>query len=195
MTGERQVEDRHGVAPPGLRILEFLGGEPLFVPESACRGCLMNELEGSLPDLLDPVYDDGAITVRQDAEWAVPGFMVVAVRPHVGGLDEMELPLAERVVRVTRAVRAVMREQLGLAAVQMYQEDKVARPHFHLWMLPLWPETMAKHAINPRIYESNIVQYLELFPLAENEAAVRSCAETIRAHLPDNSSLFGRAAR
>ncbi len=176
--------------PPGYRMLEFLGGSFHLVPESTCRGCYMNATEQRLPEILTPVFDDGIITVRQDAEWAVPGFMVVAVRPHIGALDEMGLPLVDRIGRVTHYVRRAMRERLGLAAVQMYQEEKLERPHFHLWMLPLWPDAMASHGINPRIYESNIARYLTLFSLAEQEAAIRRCTEEVRAYLAGIPDLY-----
>jgi len=178
-------------APSGRRSLVFLGSNPLSVAENACRGCVMNEVEPMLSDLLAPVYDDGTITVRQDAEWPVPGFMVVAVRPHLGALDEMDLALVHRLATVTRCVRRAMRQELELAAVQTYQEDKVDRPHYHSWMLPLWPGEMARHTINPRIYESNIAQYLQLFHLREYEARLRACAQLIADHLDRSEELSG----
>ena len=176
-------------APPGYRYLDFLGGPSRLVSEDTCRGCFMNLTERQLPDILAPVYDDGVITVRQDAEWAVPGFMVVGVRPHIGALDEMELPLVERIGRVTHFVRRAMRERLGLAAVQMYQEEKLDRPHFHVWMLPLWPDVMAEHGINPRIYESNVAQYLTLFTLDSRETAIRRCTADVRDFLAEIPEL------
>ncbi|WP_053647334.1 hypothetical protein [Streptomyces sp. XY431] len=175
--------------PPGHRYLDFLGGPSHLVDEGTCRGCFMNQAESRLPDILAPVYDDGTVTVRQDAEWAVPGFMVVGIRPHIGALDEMDLALAERLARVTHFVRRAMRERLGLAAVQTYQEEKLDRPHFHVWMLPLWPDTMAAHSINPRIYESNIARYLTLFTLESHEAAIRRCTDEVRDFLSRTPEL------
>ncbi|SFD77976.1 hypothetical protein SAMN05421773_13013 [Streptomyces aidingensis] len=151
----------------------------------------MNSREPELPSILSPVFDDGIITVRQDAEWAVPGFMVVGVRPHIGALDEMELALVERIGRVTHSVRRAMRERLGLTAVQMYQEEKLERPHFHLWMLPLWPDVMARHSINPRIYESNILRYLTLFDFESSKAAIHRCADEVRDFLNGIPNLHG----
>ncbi|MFF4650540.1 hypothetical protein [Streptomyces sp. NPDC001380] len=180
---ESAADPRLPAPPPGHRYLDFLGGTARLVREDTCRGCFMNTAEHTLPDILAPVYDDGVVTVRQDAEWAVPGFLVVGVRPHIGALDGMELPLVERVGRVLHFVRFAMRVRLGLDAVQMYQEEKLERPHFHVWMLPLWPEAMAAHGINPRIYESNIARYLALFTFEEHEAAIRWCADEVRSHL------------
>jgi diadenosine tetraphosphate (Ap4A) HIT family hydrolase len=179
--------------PVGYRYLDFLGGPSHLVHEDTCRGCFMNLAERELSDLLAPVYDDGLITVRQDAEWAVPGFMVVGVRQHIGSLDEMNLQLVGRLARVTHFVRRAMRERLGLTAVQMYQEEKLDRPHFHTWMLPLWPDTMSAHRINPRIYESNIARYLTLFALDSHEAAIRRCSGEVRSFLGEVPELRAAA--
>lgn len=177
------------------RLLDFLGSPPLRVPERTCRGCVMNEFEPWFSSLLTPVYDDGTITVRQDAEWPVPGFMVVAVRPHLGALDEMDLATAHRLATVTRCVRRAMRTELGLTAVQTYQEDKIERAHYHVWMLPLWPDVMEYHSINPRIYESNIAEYLRLFRLPEREPHIRFCTERIGDHLARSPELYKPSAR
>jgi diadenosine tetraphosphate (Ap4A) HIT family hydrolase len=163
-----------------MRALDFLDGRRYIVHANVCRGCFMNEREVDLPAVLQPVYDDGELTVRQDAEWPVPGFMVVAVRPHLATIADLPLKLALKTVTVVRAVRAVMRDDLGLAAVHIYQEDKFVRPHFHAWMLPLWPAMLREHDINPRIYESNIVEYLRLFSFPAAESEINRCATAIR---------------
>lgn len=182
------VEDGTAGMPDGYRALDFLDGPTLTVPVDTCRGCLMNERETTLPELLSPIFDDGCVTVRQDAEWAVPGFMVVGVRPHTGALDQMSVDVAERLARITRRVRQGMRDALGLQTVQMYQEEKLRRAHYHLWMLPLWPEVVATHEINPRIYESNIARYLSLFSMATHGDQVRGCVREMREYLDSEAS-------
>jgi len=167
-----------------MRSLDFLDGRRRIVRADTCRGCYMNEHEADLPSAIRPVYDDGELTVRQDAEWAVPGFMILGVRAHLATVADLPLPLALRAITIVRAVRAVMREELGLAAVQMYQEDKHVRPHFHIWMLPLWPDVMREYGINPRIYESSIPSYLKLFRFEAAQAEIIRCADVIRTALP-----------
>jgi hypothetical protein len=165
------------------RNLDFLDGTTYVVHRDACRGCFMNEREDRLPEIISPIIDDGTITVRQDAEWAVPGFMVVGVRPHIGTVGEMPLGLAQRVATVMHFVRKGMRDRLGLAMVHSYQEEKEVNTHFHVWLLPLWPEVMNRHAISPRIYESNIARYLQLFDFRENQDEIRRCNDELRDYL------------
>src|SRR5205807_458107 len=145
--------------------------------ERACRGCFMNENEHLLPEILDPVIDGAGITVGQDAEWPVPGFMVVAVREHIGSMGEFDLDTVRRIGLVTHAVRKGMSEQLGLATVHMYQEEKRERPHFHFWLLPLWPDVLTRTGINPRIYDSNIAEYLTWFSFNQEKERIRRCRD------------------
>jgi diadenosine tetraphosphate (Ap4A) HIT family hydrolase len=181
--------------PMGFRTMNFLDGTQMIVPADTCRGCLINDMEDQLSGLLEPVFDDGIITVRQDAEWAVPGFMVVGIRPHIGSLDRMDPLLVAQIMTVTRTVRASMRNALGLHAVQMYLEEKLDRPHFHLWMLPLWPKVMAAHDINPRIYESNITEYMSKFDMTRDEHLVREYAARLRCHLARTSTSTVRTCK
>jgi diadenosine tetraphosphate (Ap4A) HIT family hydrolase len=153
----------------------------------------MEEQGDQLPAIIAPVFDDGYLTVRQDAEWAVPGFMVVGTRPHVGSIGDMSLEATARLAALLHFVRKGMQERLGLAAVHMFQEEKLERPHFHVWMLPLWQEVLTRYDINPRIYESNIARYLTLFDFAANEASIQHCNEELRDYLQGIDVL--RAAR
>lgn len=168
---------------PDWRDLGFLDGTSHRVRSEVCRGCFMVEREPELPDVLTPVYDDGEITVRQDAEWPVPGFMVVGVRPHIPSLAEMPVGLALRLINVAKAVRTAQRDGLGISMAHSYQEDKPGRSHYHLWLLPLWPEILAEHKMFPRIYDSNIMAYIRLFDYRETEPDVRSALTVIGSRL------------
>lgn len=165
------------------RVLNFLDGTTYVVDWDACRGCFINAREDCLPQVIAPILDDGTITVRQDAEWAIPGFMVIGLRPHISTIGEMPLGLAHRVATVMHFVRKGMRDRLGLAMVHSYQEEKEVNTHYHVWLLPLWPGVMKRHAINPRIYESNITRYLRLFDFRENQSEIRRCADELREYL------------
>ncbi|MBT8227082.1 MAG: hypothetical protein HKP61_14725 [Dactylosporangium sp.] len=172
-----------------MRTLDFLDGTTFTVSRDTCRGCFMNDHDHELPPILVPVLDDGIITVRQDAEWAVPGFMIVGIRPHLGSIGQMPLDLAHRLTTVMHVLRQAMDEFPDICAVQTYQEEKLDRPHYHTWMLPLWKSTMDRHTINPRIYESSIARYLELFEFPHHREAIHDCAARIQDFLRGSDLL------
>lgn len=166
-----------------MRTLNFLDGTTFTVSQDTCRGCFMNDHDRELPAILTPVLDDGTITVRQDAEWAVPGFIVVGIRPHLGSIGQMPLDLAHRLTTVMHVVRQAMYEFPDICAVQTYQEEKLDHPHYHTWMLPLWKPVMDRHAINPRIYESSIPHYLKLFDFRHYREEIQDRADRVRRFL------------
>jgi len=165
------------------RTLDFLDGTHFIVEKDTCRGCFINNVKHPLSELLEPVLEDKAITVRQDAEWPVPGFYIIGLRDHIGTFADIDLKMLQRISIVLHVVRKAMREALGIANVHMFQEEKFVNAHLHIWLLPLWPQVMADHAINPRIYESNIMEYIQLFSFAQEEESIRQCNMALKRYL------------
>lgn len=158
-----------------MRELRFLNGTSFVVDASTCRGCFMNEHEHELPRDITPVYDDEEILVRQDAEWPVPGFYIVSLRSHIGAIDEVGDELYNRLTEVLRLTRRAMRRSLGVDKVHLIQEEKLSAAHLHFWMLPLWPQVLSANDVNPRVYESNLMEYIALFSYADQRQAIRKC--------------------
>lgn len=157
---------------PSLRKLKFMDRSSYVVSVDTCRGCFMNENEPLLPEEIIPVYDDGIIVVRQDAEWPVPGFYVVSIRPHIGAIDEMSDEVYLKLCKILRLTRQGQRQVLGVSQIHMIQEEKLKLAHFHVWMLPLWQCILEKYNINPRVYESNIKEYIDLFEYEYNKDTI-----------------------
>ena len=74
-----------------VKKLDFLNGEYFEVSDDTCRGCFLNKVESKELGLyLDPVYVDEYISIRQDAECALPGFYIVSLNQHIGSLMDIE---------------------------------------------------------------------------------------------------------
>ncbi len=69
----------------------FLNGEQFEVSDDTCRGCFLKEVDSKELGLyLEPVYTDQYISIRQDAECALPGFYIVSLNQHIGSLMGIE---------------------------------------------------------------------------------------------------------
>lgn len=167
------------------RTFRFLDGSLMNAAADACRGCIMNECSDSLPKEIRPVYDDGEIVVRQDAEWPVPGFYIVGIRSHIGSYDLIGRQMHMKMSELIRATRSIQRHLIGISHVHLLQEEKRIGAHLHYWLLPLWDEVMEKHDINPRLYEGNIIQYLTLFNYTDTKDQIERYNKIMYQALPE----------
>jgi diadenosine tetraphosphate (Ap4A) HIT family hydrolase len=168
------------------KIFHFLDGAQFEVPDAACRGCFMNAHDADLPSEIAPIVQNELIIVRQDAEWPIPGFYIVSLRPHVGSIADVDPEVAAALGVCVHFVRKAMRDQLGIGRAQTYHEEKIIGPHYHVWLLPLWQEVMDRHAIQPKIYDLNIRTYIDLFKYDACKDQIAACnrimRETLAAH-------------
>ena len=51
-----------------------------------------------------------------------------------------------------------MKEILKINRVEIILEERKVNPHFHIWLLPLWEDIIDKYEIDPKVWNSNILQ-------------------------------------
>lgn len=146
-----------------LKRLNFLDGSFYDVETPYCRGCFMEKNNNILPNYIEPIYDDGNVIVRQDAEWPIPAFYIISIHKHIGSFDKLDVMTRKKICTILYLVRKGIRENFGVERAQIYHEEKLNNPHFHIWVLPLWEKIMKKNKIQPKIYESNVKKYIDLF--------------------------------
>jgi diadenosine tetraphosphate (Ap4A) HIT family hydrolase len=172
-----------------MRTLNFLDGTQFIVDEEVCRGCFMNNPENKLPELLEPILEDRSISVRQDAEWSVPGFYIIGIREHCGSFGDLDLQAVQRISMVMHYVRKAMKEALNIEVVHIIQEEKLINAHLHIWLLPLWPQIIATLEHSPRICASNIMEYIELFSFEQEKERIQKCNAEMKIYLRNIKAL------
>lgn len=163
--------------PDGQRFLDFFGG-PLghrvyVVPSGLSRSEFMSAHPDLLHPSLEPVYDHGGITVRQDPTWPVPGFFVVVPDDPFHSIDEMPPSLHLRMSNVVRQLRYGVRHVLGIGCVHHnYVEKESDAFRVHEWMVPLYPEALRRMSLTSsdpqRAFQ--LGPYLAQFRFPEQEA-------------------------
>ncbi|HEV3157141.1 MAG TPA: hypothetical protein VGZ00_07295 [Candidatus Baltobacteraceae bacterium] len=165
------------------KIFYFLDGTSITVPETACRGCYMEQFERELSPLISPVYEDESIVIRQDAEWPIPGFFIVSSKEHVASIADIEMELAGKIGHALHFVRLGLRKLFNIERAHIYHEEKIIAPHMHFWILPLWPDIMQREHIAPKIYEANVKDYLHAFTFTEYKDSIRDANYAMRQFL------------
>ena len=71
----------------------------------------------------------------------------------------------------------------------MILEEKWVEPHMHVWLLPLWQDGMQRNNIDPKIWNSNILEYIQLFTYDENKMTIRRFNDILKKHLQEDEVL------
>lgn len=166
-----------------MKRLKFLDGSYFDVEEPYCRGCFMEQNNNLLSKYIDPIYDDGNVVVRQDAEWPIPAFYIISIHNHIGSYDQLDSNTRDKIGQLLYIIRKGIRKNFGIERAQIYHEEKHSRPHFHIWVLPLWEQVMVENKIQPKIYESNIKKYIELFNFENEKNKILQCNEIMKKYI------------
>ena len=143
----------------------------------------MLQNENLMPKYIEPIYDDGNIIIRQDAEWPIPAFYIVSINNHIGSFDQLDEVTRYKITNAIYFVRKGIRENFGIERAQIYHEEKISSPHFHVWILPLWEDQMQKIGIQPKIYESNVKKYIDSFSFNETKNKILECNKKMKLFL------------
>ena len=169
-----------------MKRLFFLDHSYYDVTEPYCRGCFMEQNSEKLPIYIKPIYDNGNVVIRQDAEWPIPAFYIISIHEHIGTYDKLNTETRFKICEALYWVRRGIREKFGIDRAQIYHEEKISNPHFHVWVLPLWNEVIKKYNIYPKIYEANVKEYIDLFQFEENKSRILECNKIMEEYLKNN---------
>lgn len=145
-----------------MKEYTFLNGLHIKVPQSTCRGCYLENMQ-CLPEELQPIWSNKDFIVRQDAECPVPGFYIISTRKHIQLISDFSIKQAQELGILIYKIRFYMKEILKINRVEIILEERKVNPHFHIWLLPLWEDIIDKYEIDPKVWNSNILQYIQLF--------------------------------
>ena len=83
-----------------------------------------------------------------------------------------------------------MFDVLGIERIHVFLEERLIEPHLHVWMLPLWPQVMEKYKIDPKIWNSNILEYMSFFSYEDNRDLILRYNAAMTSALAKDSALM-----
>lgn len=172
-----------------MKTYKFLDESKLFVDDSMCRGCFLERAD-NLPIELTPIWMNDFFVIRQDAECPVPGFFIVSTRQHIHTIGDLPIERASELGVIINRLRDIMSKDLGIKRIHVFLEERLIEPHLHIWMLPLWPNKMKEYQIDPKIWNSNIYNYIMLFSYEENKDDIIHINQIMRQKLANDSFLL-----
>lgn len=164
--------------------MDFLTWDFFDVPKTTCRGCFLNQVTShEIKRYLDPIYIDEYISVRQDAECAMPAFYIVSINQHIGSLMDIEDDLVCRLWIAAKFIRVGLKELFWINKAQFYQEERLENSHYHIRILPVWQDYILREWGTPKIYDRNVVDYMRSYGFQEYSEKILMCNEKMRSYL------------
>lgn len=171
-----------------MKKYKFVDGTEIIVNEGTCRGCFL-ENEKSLPKEILPIWQNDYFVIRQDAEIPMPGFYIVSTRQHIHTIGDLSATKSAELGIILNRLRKIMLEVLNIDRIHMILEERIIEPHLHIWMLPLWNDVMKQENIEPKIWNSNILQYLMLFSYDKTKTTIIQYNDKMRFALKNDEIL------
>ena len=118
---------------------------------------------------------------HQDVAYPVPGFVIVAAKRHIHGLDELTDTEAHALIDLMRRIRQAQRAVLGIDYVYYFYNEDTTH-HFHTWMIPRYPWMQefgrAIESVRPALRHAQ-----QHHTTPAHQAAVEHAVEQLRAAL------------
>jgi diadenosine tetraphosphate (Ap4A) HIT family hydrolase len=101
--------------------------------ETHCLSCAIvnHEIEPTGGVIIETKF----FHAHQDIAYPIPGLVIVAVKRHVYGLDELTEEEAAELMILSRKIRKAQREILQIKHVYYFYNEDTTH-HFHIWMVP-----------------------------------------------------------
>jgi len=104
--------------------------------EINCIGCALQK--GEIECVGETVAETNNFDVQQDYEIPIPGFMILASKKHLKGIEDFNESERKEYIDFLYKIRKAMTDVLNVEYVYIIQEeDTIAESsHFHVWLFP-----------------------------------------------------------
>ena len=102
----------------------------------ACIGCALQK--GDIERFGGLVFETDNFCVQQDYEIPIPGFMILASKKHLKGIEDFDENMRKEYVDLLYKIRIALKKVLNIEFVYFIQEEDsiIKKSHFHTWIFP-----------------------------------------------------------
>lgn len=151
-----------------LKYFACIGGtknyQCILESKKLSRADIMTKYLEKLDKCHEPIYEDMDITIRQDAQIAIPGFYIVATKGIYKKISFMDIELYKKCLYFSSLICRSLKEEFNIERVFMYYDEHYNKPSStHFWVMPIYENVIKEHNLNPTILNFDVWRYQELF--------------------------------
>ena len=114
-----------------MELIDYMGNK---IQTGDCPACDFAEKKVSLP--CGTVYEDDKISIMQDWELPIDGFIVVSPNRHIEFVQELSAKERNHMFKyVTKCLKA-LRGEIGICDEYNVIFEEKRNRHFHIWLMP-----------------------------------------------------------
>lgn len=169
----------------GLKYFACIGGSKNFEcfleSTKLSRANFMKKYLEKLDKCHIPIYEDDDITIRQDAQIAIPGFYIVASQNNYKNITQMDLRTYQKCLHFVSLVRRELKDTFGIERAYMYYDEHYNKPSStHFWVMPVYNDVIKDNNLNATILSNDIWKYQESFEFSKTKEYIYEINDGMR---------------
>ena len=166
--------------PAGKKYYPCIGGglnyQVFMEDNKLSRGDFMRIHENDIEWFLRPLKLSSRIFLRQDAKYAIPGFLILSPQKEYHYVSDMPRMLFAENIQKAIKVRNFLLSFEDIKSVYIYYDEHYKKPSsVHFWVLPIYESCFG----TPSILDQSVWTYMDTFEYRKNKDKIVEIRRTI----------------
>lgn len=138
-----KVEDLPQIENKNDKFFTCIGGDKSFQcfyeSKKLSRADFLEKYNDKLDSCLEPIFEDKDILIRQDVQFAIPGFYVIATKQRARRILELDKELYAKCLYMASIIKKIFIKESIAQNIFIGHEEHFKKPaSAHIWVLPIY---------------------------------------------------------
>ncbi|MBQ6546698.1 MAG: hypothetical protein IJL74_01715 [Bacilli bacterium] len=172
-------------APEDLKYFACIGGnknyECFLESRSLSRAQFMKKYENEVDICHKPIYEDENLIIRQDAQYPLPGFYIIATKTGKRTIADIDTNLYQKGMEYAFLIKTILQESFKIKKVYIYYDEHYHKPSsVHFWVMPIYEDVLNENNLKATIFSNDIWKYLDLFEFKDTKEEIYKINEEMK---------------
>lgn len=171
--------------PEGQKYFVCIGGEKDYQyyleTKTMSRGEFLEQYKDDLPYILRPIYEDNDIIIRQDPQFAIPGFFIISPKILYRNLAYCPYEIYRKSMIFSFALLRFLSKQSDITMVYLYYDERhKKKSSAHFWVLPIFTNC---YEGDLTYADTTIWKYVDHFLYSNNKKRIEELVLKIKEYM------------
>lgn len=168
----------------GSKFFVCIGGKKdyqcFYESKKLSRGQFLEKYANKLDPAIDILYEDEDIIIRQDIQFAIPGFYVIATKQIARRINQLDFRIIEKCHYFSNKIKKLLFTDASVKSVFIGYDEHYEKPSStHFWILPVYEEKI--NLSNLSIHDKEFWNYFGYsYKFQESKQKIHDLNEKLR---------------